>query len=486
MLNIVCVPLTLILLWGGGLLINKAPLSPQHIIYLLVILTLWLLLFSLNVSNWNNNISLLHVLLSCVILVAIKTKTLLLFYIFFELRIIPITLIVFFYGYQPEKLQASLYLLLYTMVCRLPLLFYIIIEKGMIIRSLLRIPMTLGFIVKRPIFILHAWLPKAHVEAPVGGSMVLAGVLLKLGTYGLILLLPLIKINALLIFYFRISLIGSSVGALICLRQGDLKLLIAYSSVVHIGVVSLGLLSGTELGYTCGVMIVLRHGIVSPLLFAFAYWLYSSSHSRLMLNNAGTIPLMIAGIMGLVSLNIGTPPRVGLWSEVLITVSTISLITWSIPFLMLMFLLGLSYNLHLYSACIHVKFSHQHQSTQMHWFWPVLQAISLGYASFLCLDIFIIYVFKTYLIPPPVNTNKQKKSNNINKMSISSTSLEAEMMILYEVSVVMTSSYSRNEKGSQNDMETVKTGRNVKYTAVNRITDAKFSVYILDTLQWSK
>lgn len=142
--------------------------------------------------------------------------------------------------------------------------------------------------------------------------MVLAGVLLKLGTYGLSLLLPLIKINALLIFYFRISLIGSSVGALICLRQGDLKLLIAYSSVVHIGVVSLGLLRGTELGYTCGVMIVLRHGIVSPLLFAFAYWLYSSSHSRLMLNNAGSIPLMIAGIMGLVSLNIGTPPRVGL------------------------------------------------------------------------------------------------------------------------------------------------------------------------------
>lgn len=101
--------------------------------------------------------------------------------------------------------------------------------------------------------------------------MVLAGVLLKLGTYGLLLFLPMIVHNYLLTFYLGMSLIGSSVRALICLRQGDIKVLIAYSSVVHIGVVNLGLIRGTEMGYSCGLIIVLSHGLCSPFIFAFAY-----------------------------------------------------------------------------------------------------------------------------------------------------------------------------------------------------------------------
>ena len=101
--------------------------------------------------------------------------------------------------------------------------------------------------------------------------MVLAGVLLKMGTYGLLLFLPYIKTNSLLVFYFGLSLVGSSVGALICLRQGDLKVLVAYSSVVHMGVVRIGLIRGTELGYTCALMMALAHGLCSPFLFAISY-----------------------------------------------------------------------------------------------------------------------------------------------------------------------------------------------------------------------
>jgi len=142
--------------------------------------------------------------------------------------------------------------------------------------------------------------------------MVLAGVLLKLGTYGLLIFLPYITLNNLLSFYMGTSFIGSIVGSLICLRQGDMKLLIAYSSVVHIGVINLGLIRGREIGYTCAQLMVLSHGLCSPFLFAFSYWIYVSSHSRLLLNNSSAWPLSAGLLFCLVSLNIRVPPRIGL------------------------------------------------------------------------------------------------------------------------------------------------------------------------------
>ena len=101
--------------------------------------------------------------------------------------------------------------------------------------------------------------------------MVLSGVLLKLGSYGLLLFIPLIKLNLLTVFYFVIALIGSILGALICFRQGDMKIVIAYSSIVHMGAVTIGFVSGTELGYRCRLLMVLGHGLSSPFLFAFSY-----------------------------------------------------------------------------------------------------------------------------------------------------------------------------------------------------------------------
>jgi len=115
--------------------------------------------------------------------------------------------------------------------------------------------------------------------------MVLAGVLLKLGSYGLLIFLPYIKLNNIVIVYLRTSLLGSLLRAIMCLRQGDIKLIIAYSSVVHISVVSLGFIRGREIGYVCGLIIVLSHGLCSPFMFALAFWLYENSHSRLQMNN---------------------------------------------------------------------------------------------------------------------------------------------------------------------------------------------------------
>lgn len=138
--------------------------------------------------------------------------------------------------------------------------------------------------------------------------MVLAGVLLKLGSYGFLIFIPFLKLNVLLTFYLTISMLGSVVCSIICFRSRDLKLLIAYSSVVHIGVVTLGIISCRELGLSCGLIIVLGHGLRSPFLFALAFSIYSSSYSRIIINNSRTNPLLIARMFGLVSLNMGVPP----------------------------------------------------------------------------------------------------------------------------------------------------------------------------------
>ena len=209
------------------------------------------------------------VLLCFFVIITIKTKDMLCFYMFFEISLLPIAIIIFVYGYQPEKINAIYSLVLYTIISRFPLFLHIV--YGFRNNDTATIPMTLCFMVKTPIYLLHIWLPKAHVEAPIGGSILLAGVMLKLGTYGLILFLPEIKLNYILSFYLSMAIIGSIVSSLICLRQRDIKSLIAYSSVVHMGFVTIGLMSGSELGYSRAIIMVIAHGISSPILFAIAH-----------------------------------------------------------------------------------------------------------------------------------------------------------------------------------------------------------------------
>merc|ERR1712228_698201 len=130
------------------------------------------------------------------------------FYVFFEVRLIPTLLMVLLYGYQPEKLTATIYLLIYTVSSSLPLLLLLII--------------SFGFIVKTPMFLVHVWLPKAHVEAPVAGSMVLAGILLKIGSYGIIIFFPQLQ-SGVITLYVSLRVLGSLFCSVVCLRHWDIK-----------------------------------------------------------------------------------------------------------------------------------------------------------------------------------------------------------------------------------------------------------------------
>ena len=175
------------------------------------------------------------------------------------------------------------------------------------------VALTLGFIVKRPLYLVHIWLPKAHVEAPVVARIALAGVLLKLGSFGLFIFGPLL-LHPVMLLYICIRLLGSIACSLICTRQWDSKRLIAFSSVVHMGVVTVGVAVGRELGYLCAVLIVIAHGVCSPLLFSLAYRYYLTSHSRLLVSNRGRLsaPLAVLGLFFLLAVNMGVPPFLNL------------------------------------------------------------------------------------------------------------------------------------------------------------------------------
>ena len=267
---------------------------------------------------------------------------------------------VFYFGYQPEKLQACIYFALYTIICRFPLLLAILGSPYPVYLfrrdNLVVLSVCLAFIVKTPIFLVHIWLPKAHVEAPVAGSIVLASVLLKLGSFGF-MILGLVFIAETINLFLYLSLIGIVVCALCCLRSRDIKNLIAYSSVVHIGVVTGGVVSGQKLGYVAAIIIVIAHGFCSPIIFASAGEIYKGSHTRTLRLNKGLLcrPAMSVALFFLIGTNIGMPPTVNLWSEILFISRILSLAPLFLVFVIISVFLGALYNLYFYISLVHGK-----------------------------------------------------------------------------------------------------------------------------------
>ena len=312
------------------------------------------------------------------------------FYILFELRLIPTLFMVFFFGYQPEKIQASMYLLIYTVISSLPLLL-LLLNSCLYLnyftggnRFWFCVILTLAFIVKTPMYMVHVWLPKAHVEAPVAGSIVLAGVLLKLGSYGLLIFCPRTK-RMILLLYLSLRIVGSLYCRIICIRQWDLKRLIAYSSVVHMGVVTVGVVRGMEMGYFCAIIIVVAHGVCSPIIFSLAFLVYNSSHTRLISRNKGTLatPIISFFLFTILAINIGVPPRLNLWSEVIIFVSLLGVISYSSFFLLVMAFLGVIYNLFMYISLSQSKESDYIKIDYV--YWPLISSCYLSFFIFFIL-----------------------------------------------------------------------------------------------------
>lgn len=185
-----------------------------------------------------------------------------------------------------------------------------------------------AFAIKLPIFLVHLWLPKAHVEAPVSGSIILAGVLLKLGGYGLIRISPFLGVSSYLLIYFFIAAWGARLLGVVCLQHRDMKVLIAYSSIVHIALVLLGRLRGFIWGLEGAMIIIFAHGVCSSGIFAWANIIYERRHSRRLMLNKGLLrvsPFLRIIWAILIIGNFGGPFTLNLIGEIILIINTISI-----------------------------------------------------------------------------------------------------------------------------------------------------------------
>ena len=308
-----------------------------------------------------------------ILIISFSAFNFIIFYLIFEFSLIPTLFLILGWGYQPERMQAGIYIIMYTITGSLPLLLsllYIVSSFGTTFihfdiglvsifhSNFFFLFMVMAFMIKMPIYYRHLWLPKAHVEAPVSGSIILAGVLLKLGGYGLLRVGYIISYQFFSVsgIFISISIWGAFITRMICIRQVDIKSLIAYSSVGHIGLVISGIRIIEHWGWFGSFILIISHGLVSSGLFCLANITYERTSTRSIYITKGLLmvsPKMSIFWFILRIINMGAPPSINLLREIFL-ISSIIRRNFSVTVVISMCrFLAAAYSLYLYVSTHH-------------------------------------------------------------------------------------------------------------------------------------